>query len=93
MDGGRLALNKNGTPETAWRREAKIYTVAPGSFEKEIGEGRNCTIETVIDKNVYARTENGIVIVKKPDAINKSLGKGSLPLVKSAVYSNYLYYS
>lgn len=82
MDGGGIALNKNGIPETVWRREGKIYTNTPGMPEKEIGEGRNCTIETVNDKKVYAWTENGIVIVKKSDGIKKSLGKGSLPLVK-----------
>ncbi|MEJ7682117.1 MAG: hypothetical protein WKG06_30560 [Segetibacter sp.] len=78
-----LALNNNGTPETVWRREGKIYAAAPGMPEKEIGEGRNCTIETVNDRNVYAWTENGNVIIKKANGMKKSLGKGSLPLIKA----------
>ncbi len=83
MDGGGLALNNKGTPETVWRREGKIYTAVPGAPEKQIGEGRNGTIETVNDKNVYAWTENGNVIVMKPDGMKESRGKGSLPLVKA----------
>ncbi len=83
MDGGGVAINNNGIPETVWRREGKIYIDVPGTPEKEIGEGRNCTIATANDKNVYAWTENGNVIVKKSDGMKKSLGKGSLPLVKA----------
>jgi hypothetical protein len=31
--------------------------------EKEIGDGKGCTIETVSNKNVYAWTEAGSVVV------------------------------
>ena len=83
MDGGGLAINKNGIPETVWRREGKIYAATPGKPEKEIGEGRSCSIEIINNKNIYAWTENGNVIVMKPDGIKINLGKGSLPLVKA----------
>lgn len=83
MDGGGLALDNNGNPETVWRREGKIYASAQGQPEKEIGEGRACTIETVNGKKVYAWTEKGDVIVMKPGSAKTNLGKGSLPLIKA----------
>ena len=83
MDGGGLAINTSGIPETVWRREGKIYASALGTPEKEIGEGRGCTIETVNGKQVYAWAENGNVMVMKPQGIKKVLGKGGLPLVKA----------
>jgi hypothetical protein len=82
MDGGAIALN-NGTPQTVWRREDKIFTATPGMPEKEIGEGRNCTIETVNKKNVYAWVENGEVVFVNAQGEKKFLGKGSLPVLKT----------
>ncbi len=90
MDGGGLALNKNGTPETVWRREGKIYASTPGLPEKEIGEGRNCSMETIINKKVFTWTESGNVIVMKPDGSKVNLGKGSLPLIKVLDYNNVI---
>ena len=83
MDGGGLVINKNGNPETIWRREGKIYASTPGIPEKEIGEGRNCSIETINNKSIYAWTENGNVIVTKPGGMKIIPGKGSLPLLKA----------
>ena len=83
MDGGGLVINKNGTPETVWRREGKIYAATPGMPEKEIGEGRSCSMETINNKNIYTWTENGNVIVMIPGGMKINLGKGSLPLVKA----------
>jgi hypothetical protein len=51
--------------------------------EKEIGEGRSCSIETINNKNIYAWTEKGNVIFMKPDGLKINLGKGSLPLLKT----------
>jgi len=39
MDGGGVAVEKDGTVETAWRREGKVYFSSPGKPEKELGEG------------------------------------------------------
>lgn len=83
MDGGGLAIDKTGIPETVWRREGKIYAATPGMAEKEIGEGRSCSIETINNKIIYAWAENGNVIVMKPGGMKINLGKGSLPLVKA----------
>lgn len=83
MDGGSLVIERSGNPETVWRREGKIYAASPGMPEKEIGEGRNCSMETVNNKNIYAWSENGNVMVLKPGGIKIDLGKGSLPLLKA----------
>jgi hypothetical protein len=83
MDGGGLAIGKNGTAETVWRREGKIFASTVGLPEKEIGEGRGCTIETVNGKKVYAWGQSGDVIVMKPGGTKINLGKGSSPLVKA----------
>src|SRR5207253_1908233 len=83
MDGGGLALNNNGSPETVWRRHNQIYACEPGQPENEIGEGRSCTVESVNGKNVYAWTENGEVIVLNPQGTKKKLGTGFSPVVKS----------
>ncbi len=83
MDGGGLAINSSGTPETVWRREGKIFAASPGSPEIEVGEGRSCSIETINNKNIYAWTEKGKVIVMKPRRIKINLGEGSLPLLKA----------
>jgi hypothetical protein len=81
MDGGGLAVNKNGEIQTVWRRHGKIYATGIGGSENEIGEGRSCTLETVNGKNVYAWTENGEVVVIKPQGQKKILGKGSEPVL------------
>ena len=83
MDGGGLVVNKNGEIQTVWRRQSKIYAATIGSTEKEIGEGRSCTLETINGKNIYAWTENGEVVVIKPQGQKKLLGKGSQPVLKA----------
>ncbi len=83
MDGGGLALTKNGTPETVWRRGGKIYAATPGLSETELGEGRSCSMEILNNKKIYTWTESGNVVVMKPNGTKINLGKGSLPAVKS----------
>lgn len=82
MDGGGLAINKNGSPETVWRREGKIYAASPGKPEREIGEGRGCSIEIINNQSIYAWSQNGTVTILKPDGMTIKLRKGSLPLLK-----------
>jgi hypothetical protein len=82
MDGGGLTVS-NGHLQTVWRREGKIYAAEPGASEKEIGEGKNCTIETIDGKNIYAWTENLKVVVMTSTGVKKSLGKGILPVIKA----------
>ncbi len=83
MDGGNLAIDKNGEIQTVWRRETKVYASMPGMPEKEIGKGKGCTLETVNGKNVYAWTENGEVVIIDPQGQKKVLGKGSQPVLKA----------
>lgn len=83
MDGGGLAINRNGEVQTVWKREASIYTAMPGMPEKKIGEGRGCTIETVGNKNVYAWIENGNVVFMNLQGQKEVIGKGSQPVLKA----------
>ena len=82
MDGGGLAINENGKVQTVWRRGKIIYKASPDQPEKEIGKGRNCTIEIVDNKNIYAWTEEGAVVLMNQDGKKKVLGKGSQPVLK-----------
>lgn len=83
MDGGGIAINNIGYPETVWNRKGVIYACEPGKEEKKLGEGKSCTIESVNGKNVYAWIEDGEVIVLKPKGKKKNLGKGHLPVIKA----------
>jgi len=83
MDGGGIAVNNNGSVETVWNRKGLIYACEPGKEEKELGKGRNCTIETVNGKTVYAWVEGGEIIVLKPRGMKKNLGRGQLPTIKA----------
>jgi len=83
MDGGAVVVTESGNAETVWKRKANIYSCEAGKPEEKIGEGRNCTMETVNGKNVYAWTENGTVVLLKPGGTKEKLGTGSLPILKS----------
>jgi hypothetical protein len=72
-----------GVPETVWNRKGTIYACEPGKEENKLGEGRNCTMESVNGKNIYAWVEDGNVIVMKPQGMKKNLGKGQLPVLKA----------
>jgi len=83
MDGGSLALNIDGLPETVWNRKGGIFSCVPEKEEKKIGEGRNCAIESVNGNNVYAWVEKDSVMVLMPDSEKKELGRGQLPVIKA----------
>lgn len=83
MDGGGLVISKNGNVETVWNRKGTIYACEPGKEEKKLGEGKNCTMESVNGKNIYAWVEGGNIIVLKPQGMKKNLGKGQLPVLKA----------
>lgn len=83
MDGGGLALTTNGAPQTVWRRNKKIFSSEPAKPEIEIGQGKQCTIESANGYNSYAWVENGEVVVLLPKGIKKNLGKGGLPKLKA----------
>lgn len=90
MDGGGLAVSQSGEVHTVWRRESIIYTATPGEAEQPIGEGRNCTVEIINGKPIYAWTQNGDIIITLPGGSKKYIGKGSLPQLK-AVNDNQLF--
>ncbi len=83
MDGGSLVINSSGNPETVWNRQGVIYACKPGNEEKKLGEGRNCAMESVNGKNIYAWVEKGNIVVLKPGGTKSKLGKGELPVIKS----------
>lgn len=83
MDGGGLAINKNGKVQTIWKREGNIFTAVPGIPEIEIGKGRGCTIETINNENIYAWSDKDEIVCMKANGPKKMLGKGSLPVLKA----------
>ena len=82
MDGGGLAITGDNSAATVWRRKNKIYACEMGKEEKEIGEGKSCTIASAGGKNVYAWVENGKVVYLLPDGKKKVVGTGNLPVLK-----------
>ena len=83
MDGGDLAVTPEGTVQTVWRRESKIYLCEPGEPEIELGEGKSCTVENAHGMNVYAWVKNGNVICKFSAGNIIILGKGHSPALKA----------
>jgi len=82
MDGGALAINNNGMAQTVWRRKNIIYACEPGMDEKQIGEGKNCSVTIAQNKNVYAWVEKDEVVCLLPGG-KRQIGKGSLPVLKA----------
>jgi hypothetical protein len=82
MDGGGIAINSKGTIQTIWRREGKLFSAQPGLPEKEIGEGKGCTIDFINDSAVYAWVKDGLITVTRDDGKVLTLGKGSQPVIK-----------
>jgi hypothetical protein len=90
MDGGGLAIAENGIAQTVWRRENTIFSYGPGKQEKKLGEGKNCTMESLDGNNAYAWTEEGEVVVLNPQGIKTNLGKGKLPILKSVSNQHFI---
>ncbi len=90
MDGGGLAINKEGAIQTVWRRESKIYACEPGKKETELGEGKSCVMETINNKNIYAWSKEGNITCLLPNGSLKIIGKGSLPVLKTMGYNEVI---
>lgn len=90
MDGGNIAVQDNGVAQTVWRRQNKIYACEPGKTEKEIGEGKGCTVTLVNDQPVYAWTENGEIVCRLPSEMKKKIGKGRSVLIKQAAAGRFV---
>lgn len=83
MDGGSLAVDENGNPETVWRRQNKIYQCEPGRPEQEIAEGRNCNMTIANGRKVYVWNEKGKIVSLLPDSKKQTLGDGAFPVIKA----------
>lgn len=83
MDGGSLAIGPNGTVQTVWRREKKLYAAIPGFPEIEIGDGKGSSMDIQDGKNVYSWIENGEVIISTAAGKKQSPGKGKQPVLKA----------
>ena len=83
MDGGSLAIPKEGTPLTVWRRESTIYACQPGKPEVPLGEGRWPALENVNEAPIYTWVEKGKVIYSLADGTKKYLGNGTSPIIKA----------
>ncbi len=81
MDGGGLAIADN-IVQTVWRRKNKIYACEIGKEEKEIAEGKSCTIASAGNKSAYAWVQKGEIICLLPDGKKAEVGSGSLPALK-----------
>ncbi len=89
MDGGGLTINDEGLVQTIWRRVDTIFSCMPGEKEKMIGNGKNCTIENINDKNVYSWIENGNIVCLLPGGKKINVGAGTFPVLK-AINENQL---
>jgi hypothetical protein len=83
MDGGGITVARDGIVHTVWNRKGTIYSCEPGKEEKEIGQGRSCTMDTHNGKNVYAWIENKQVVVSNSKGVITNLGYGQSPVLKA----------
>ena len=83
MDGGSIVVDDNGNPKTVWNRQGIIYACDPGKKERAIGNGRNCTLETLNGREVYAWVEDKEVFIGELEGKKQLLGQGKLPVIKA----------
>jgi hypothetical protein len=81
MDGGGLAINKNGNVQTVWRRKDSIYADVPGEKEKALGIGKNCTVANLKDQFYFAWSDSSKIKLLTPEGKKISLGEGLLPVL------------
>jgi hypothetical protein len=82
MDGGGIVAHDDGSVNTVWRRADTIYACAPGEKEQMIAKGKNCTIEKVGSKNVYAWIEENNIVCLLPNGKRHVVGEGSFPVLQ-----------
>ena len=58
--------------------------------EVEIGNGKGCTIETANNKNIYAWTESGNIVLMDAQGKKKILGKGTSAVLEALSDSQVL---
>jgi hypothetical protein len=90
MDGGSIVINENGSVETVWRRVDTIYSCVPGHQEEMIGKGKNCTVENIGNKNVYAWIEEGNIVCLLPTEEKVNAGEGSFPVLQQINNNSFM---
>jgi hypothetical protein len=83
MDGGGIALGDSSDVHTVFNRDGVIYSCAEGAMENRIGEGRSCTMDEYMGREVYAWVEQGQVVYMDDKGRKSMLGKGQLPRLKT----------
>ena len=87
MDGGGVVFNSDNTISTAWQRQGTVYYCSPGSSEKEVGKGRDCSISSGKNETIVALT-SGDVIKYKNLQTNAETMVGNGTYLKTLVLPN-----
>ncbi len=78
MDGGSLALLEDGTVETVWRRDNRLFAARPGELEVELGRGKNAQLLSQTGLNLYVwQDEGNIWALRGVGTEPKRLGPGN----------------
>ena len=67
-----------------------LFTSVPGFEEKEIGQGRSCTMASTANGSIYAWVDKGKIVCLLPDGTKQTLGEGSLPVLKPVANNKVL---
>ncbi|QMU28650.1 exo-alpha-sialidase [Adhaeribacter radiodurans] len=80
MDGGALALNKQGNLGSTWRRENTVYYAEPGTMEQKIGEGRASSLVKTAKGNYFVWQQGNQIVALAPGKLSpESIGTGTYP--------------
>jgi len=66
MDGGGLAVNKQGKLVSVWRRESEVFLAEPGSPEQRIEAGKDAAIAIGTNGVYTVWTHNGAIRARIP---------------------------
>lgn len=78
MDGGAINFNADNTINTTWQREGMVYYCRPGQNEKELGKGRDCSINSANGETIVAMSSEGNVKFKNVQTNEETVaGKGT----------------
>ncbi|MFB9842839.1 hypothetical protein [Mucilaginibacter ginsenosidivorans] len=78
MDGGGLTFNADNTINTTWQRQGMVYYCKPGTTEKEVGKGRDCSIISDNGQTIVALTTGDEIKYRNiQTAAETTVGKGS----------------
>ncbi|WP_229312287.1 MULTISPECIES: sialidase family protein [Larkinella] len=84
MDGGGIALTKDGQPITVWRRESSLYQCRPGESELLLGQGKNVAIAAVADHWATTWQKDGVIFIQPVNQKPIEVGKGQTPSIAFA---------